>query len=99
MARLIDADALAASLTVNRRGRMYTAEEVKVLDMIADYIRRRMDELPGIDAAPVRRGTWEYQGDLFYLCSVCGRKVRIYGAARYCPNCGAKMSGGETDAE
>lgn len=93
MARLIDANALMASLTVNRRGRLYSAEEIRVLDMIAEYVKRRVDALPVIDAAPARSGSWKYEGDLFYRCSVCGRRVRIYGAAAYCPRCGAQMGG------
>lgn len=61
--------------------------------------------LPAADAAPVVHGTWEesiFKG--FVQCSVChdccvdddwvdGKK---WG---WCPRCGAKMDGGDDDAE
>lgn len=56
--------------------------------------------MPTIDATPVRHGRWE-QGDMYdcgNICSECD-----YDSAytpcdmRYCPNCGARMDGGEDD--
>lgn len=50
---------------------------------------------PAIDAAPVVRGEWielhEENGHEVGTCSHC-RHVRIVD--NYCPNCGAKMNGG-----
>lgn len=50
---------------------------------------------PAIDAAPVVRGEWielhEENGHEVGTCSHC-RHVRIVD--NYCPNCGAKMDGG-----
>lgn len=65
---------------------------------------------PVADVVEVRHGRWipeacesvskrnrliEYR---VYSCSICGRSNgRV--KKKYCPNCGAKMDGGKTDAE
>lgn len=57
------------------------------------------------DVATVRHGRWENgfidTGDgpmpeRAYLCSQCGKAQ--WRKSRYCPNCGAKMDGGEGNA-
>ena len=58
------------------------------------------------DVAPVVHGRWEYipqtLNTLSQLrCSFCGwwsLDPSIDGAYNYCPNCGAKMDGGDGDA-
>lgn len=68
---------------------------------------------PSIDAAPVVHGRWvkmtgmmppEYHGH--YNCSECGWHMKGLRNSwtreeelSYCPNCGAKMDGGEKDGE
>ena len=57
-----------------------------------------------IDAVPVRHGQWEKKSGL-YSCSECGMTcpydvqadVIEYWACNYCPNCGAKMDGGDNN--
>lgn len=65
-----------------------------------------LDEIPSEDVAPVVHGRWLHT-DLAYHwtsldeCSVCGyhdEKRRHLGDYSYCPNCGAKMDGGDGDA-
>ena len=64
----------------------------------ADCIRY----MDAADVAQVRHGRWEKQSGL-YSCSECGMTcpydaqadVIEYWACNYCPNCGAKMYGGE----
>ena len=58
------------------------------------------------DVAPVVHGHWErvYQDGVCSWsgrCSVCGVRNDIPHpmVANYCPHCGAKMDGGEKDAE
>ena len=56
--------------------------------------------MPAVDAAPVVHGRWisyldgeHLMPERYYKCSVCsdrGYKFR----RNYCPNCGAKMDGG-----
>lgn len=51
------------------------------------------------DVAPVVHGRWIMHDDEFGLtceCSVC--HIETMGDGNYCPNCGAKMDGGERDA-
>lgn len=50
------------------------------------------------DVAPVVHGKWIYGEDIDIQCSVCGADALTEGdyrqiKSRYCPNCGAKMSG------
>lgn len=53
---------------------------------------------PAADVATVVHGRKIEDGDIgcFWLCSLCGECLP-YGA-NYCPNCGAKMDGGDGDA-
>ena len=51
------------------------------------------------DVAPVVHGRWIMHDDEFGLtceCSAC--HIETMGDGNYCPNCGAKMDGGDTDA-
>ena len=66
--------------------------------------------LPAADVAPVRHGEWILGhvepgyftpgGNRPWICSKCGQVVS-WSLARpeynYCPNCGAKMDGGENN--
>ena len=78
----------------------------------ANRIIGAFDDLPTIDAEPVRHGRWieRYSpgGVRLCECSVCGTSaisqiddtwgyVIDYYETDFCPNCGAKMDGGESD--
>lgn len=56
-----------------------------------------IDKIPSIEAAPVRRGKWEWLGPYrganegwIGTCSVCKKRVRFF-EKDYCPLCGADM--------
>ena len=56
---------------------------------------------PRVDAEPVRHGRWEYVGGNLYRCSICHEGMAdddniLTGKENYCPNCGAKMDGGDS---
>mgnify|MGYP004460793255 FL=1 len=62
-----------------------------------------VDDITTADVAPVLHGDWK---GYFPHCSVCGEEAlsrdngTLHGAyflTDYCPNCGAKMTGGTTD--
>ena len=72
---------------------------------LTNYATLILREAPTIDVAQVQHGRWEKQRGL-YSCSECGKTcpydvqadVIEYWACSYCPNCGAKMDGGNNDA-
>ncbi len=62
-----------------------------------------VDDIAAADVTPVVHGDWK---GYFPHCSVCGEEAlsrdngTLHGAyflTDYCPNCGAKMTGGTTD--
>lgn len=65
--------------------------------------------MPAADVAPVVRGRWEKEPSSYwrwtssgavavtrttYRCGLCGRGTAV--KSNYCPNCGAKMDGGNS---
>ena len=61
---------------------------------------------PKVDAVEVVHGRWErfeeISGNIGVSCSACGWKDYRHGRFKcnlfhYCPNCGAKMDGGNAD--
>lgn len=59
------------------------------------------ENLPAADVAPVVHGRWDNMDGYKTrkVCSECGWDVPEYGKFySYCPNCGAKMDGGNGDA-
>lgn len=72
-----------------------------------DDFKRAIKKIPKgiiVDVAPVIHGRWidpPLYGNKNCICSECGRCISIQSSWRgeimqkYCPNCGAKMDGGE----
>lgn len=57
---------------------------------------RRLLSIPAADVAPVRHGRWVDIDYEFAQCSLCKYPVyAAWNATNYCPNCGAKMDGGD----
>lgn len=64
---------------------------------------KQIADAPTVDAVEVVHGRWLGWGksgtptyENYGTCSVCGEDAEIYTEHRnYCPNCGAKMDGGE----
>lgn len=69
---------------------------------VADVIASLISDLPAADVVPVVHGRWDKKSGL-YSCSECGMTcpydvqadVIEYWVCNYCPNCGAKMDGGD----
>jgi hypothetical protein len=59
-----------------------------------------LDEIPAADVAPVVHGVWVRVHKIDpisgYRCSKC-RRIVGFDLTPYCPNCGAKMDGGDSN--
>lgn len=73
-----------------------------------DAVEGALRNIPTIEAEPVRHGRWIDGSENFTCgnhnaeCSVCHCNISWSGCDEdfnYCPNCGAKMDGGEADAD
>ena len=102
MAEYIEREAL--EVTLNHRLNFLMAENGEYDHYTSgfDEAVTRVEDFPSADVAQVRNGRWECGKP----CPVCGRD-RFEGLDAdiwadweppYCPNCGAKMDGGEPDA-
>lgn len=55
--------------------------------------------IPAADVAPVVHGRWIDDGSGIIICPECERGYNLHAKyTHYCPNCGAKMDGGDSDA-
>lgn len=83
-------------------------EAVKDIPMWGSVAAMFADGLPTADVAPVVHGRWIdapwlYYGAKQYVCSRCRndkywRKRDLHFKEPYCPNCGALMDGGDSNA-
>ena len=88
MAKYIDAEALI--------------NELQSHGAICDFGVFLMGEQPAADVQEVKHGQWEEErlvsGEIKYTCSKCGQVFQGESLDfNYCPNCGAKMDGKESD--
>ena len=73
--------------------------------IMEDDFKKAIKKMPkGIiaDVAPVRHGRWvekeKYTFGIMYDCSLCENRILDNGHPwNYCPNCGAKMDGGDNN--
>ena len=87
----------------NSASNQYLVGRCDGLDIAAGLLR----VAPAADVAPVVHGLWEEEPSSFwrwkpsgavvvarttYRCGLCGRGTAV--KSNYCPNCGAKMDGG-----
>lgn len=74
----------------------FPSVEMDGLDVV-----RYLNTLPTVDAVEVVHGRWNKNGWNDYSCSVCRHQYVGHGASgwKYCPDCGAKMDGGNPNAK
>ena len=91
----------------------YIEREAALMKLMQDGCSAKnlqsISDIPGADVAEVVHGRWEDSIDKWfemdiYTCSKCRESyVLVEGTPKenlwhYCPNCGAKMDGGEENA-
>ena len=98
-AERVVAEQLAYEARMEYGGR-HTADEY------IDIARSYFQNLPMIDAEPVRHGKWKTHHVVsnwkeYYNCECnqCGWMREDFQPTWYCPNCGAKMDGGNNEAD
>ena len=81
-------------------------ETIAPPSVILDTLVMRIDALPSADARPTGEWTITLTDDGFggenthLICSVCGSEPLAWSSRkffRYCPSCGAKMGGGDSE--
>ena len=87
MARYIDADALKDWSEIVP----LTGDGGIDINDFEEYLA----SMPAADVAPVRRGKWEDKDGGIATCSTCGTRWGVWDVMNFCPNCGAKMDGGD----
>ena len=88
---------VARYLAVSAAALGYTLEEI--LEMNVKFVNNR----PDVDTEPVRHGRWiQFEAaPPYHYCSYCKSTNKMtmscnkYVLLKYCPNCGAKMDGGD----
>lgn len=91
--QLKDADELKKSL----ERMLCTGKEPDKERYTYDVVCCVIDEVPSVDAEPVRHGRWVKSGyacgESEWTCTVCGNKEWRTSTSRlkFCPFCGAKM--------
>ncbi len=90
--RLIDANALMDDVEMD--GALYACLGA------VDDVRTIVDSQPTVDAVEVVHGRWDDSFDgITPYCTACGRSHDCMNRTpNFCPNCGAKMDGGNEDA-
>lgn len=94
--RLIDADVLKTELEKLRDGwNYYGGEYESAMYQAYDISVDTVDEQPTVQPQ-MKKGRWiEIEidaGEFIYKCTKCG--MRVINPYKYCPICGAEMSGG-----
>lgn len=107
----MNAGARAIENTKRYHGAVYTKDlfsdnSQKIPYLLAAKVLRGVEDAPAADVAPVVHGRWIHSryedcSEQFELvkCSQCNHEayamaIYVHGG-NYCPNCGAKMDGGD----
>ncbi len=72
------------------------------IDLSGEKFEDAILKIPAADVSTVRHGEWEIvvgsNGKEYMVCTCCRVSQDLTGVFTYCPNCGAKMEGGDNDA-
>ena len=71
------------------------------IDLSGEKFEAAIRKIQAADVAPVRHGEWEIvvgsNGNEYMVCTCCRVSQDLTGVFTYCPNCGAKMDGGDNN--
>lgn len=99
----MNAGARAIENTKRYNGAVYTKDVFsespqEIPYLLAAKVLREVSDAPAADVAPVVHGQWETNSDRpdSLICPVCkcGFDMWKHDPHNFCPNCGAKMDGG-----
>lgn len=101
MAEYIDKNATVGILEAMSR-----SADCECIKKRLEKAAKRVSAIPAADVAQVVHGRWEYTPQTFNtlgqircpFCAWWSLDQSIDGIYKYCPNCGAKMDGGDNDA-
>ena len=100
MAEYIERETAVKAVLRERKPENSVAQNRKL-----SIIQRELVTIPAADVAPVVHGRWEQDAYGDWYCTNCDEVVAICESGRertyrkpYCPNCGAKMDGGDSNA-
>lgn len=102
----MNAGARAIENTERYHGAVYTKDVLsenpqKIPYLLAAKVLREVSDTSAADVAQVVHGRWNVVAGRKLdnaICSNCGRHFQAYYEAyRFCPNCGAKMDGGDSN--
>lgn len=78
----------------NSASNQYLVGRCDGLDIAAGLLR----VAPAADVAPVVHAQWIEDGSGIIICPECKRGYNLHAKyTHYCPNCGAKMDGGQCE--
>jgi len=98
--KLVEEDKVEITPTLLAVVGTYTAEQAfDGINQTCDRHIEAIKELPAADVVPVVHGQWvktvgENGVTSACRCSECGFEDNRYSLFNYCPNCGARMDGG-----
>ena len=108
MTRLIDGDALEKAIYewMPKDQETWMDSKIPPIENLVISIMMTIQEQPTVDAEPVRHGKWmkstERNKEWWWFCSNCQEHyfeddlyINEKHFPKYCPNCGAKLDGGE----
>lgn len=100
--RPIDADALKENINNLTYENKNSYSQEGGNEVLHYFLPKIIDDEPTIEAEPVKHGRWKSASRwMVEQCSACGFEIGTVLAVKcnWCPNCGAKMDGGDPNEE
>ena len=104
MAEYIERESLVRQIICNMTEFVGAPDDVQKHDEQCNYAIDMIEDALIADVAPVVHGRWEWDTEDIYRCSNCAEKSHVkevmgHPEWDYCPNCGAKMDGGNGNSD